>query len=288
MREQRIGMSAMRWLCDRIFYRPDRRDRGSPADPSLSYEDVFFPAADGAPLHGWFLPAATGAKARGAVLHLHGNAANVTGHYEFVRWLPAAGYHVLTFDYRGYGRSEGRVSREGTIEDAAAALDYIRGREDVDPGRVLVFGQSIGGAISVLLGARRRGQIRGLVVEGGFSDYRRIVCHHVMHHPLLTVLAWWLPFLVPKGFDPIDSVAAVSPVPVLFVHGKADHIVPWQMSQEMYERAGQPKEFWLIEGMDHYLVWEEEPEEVQARLLAFFETALSCGGELVEADAKRS
>ncbi len=120
-------------------------------------------------------------------------------------------------------------------------------------------------------------QIRGLVAEGGFCDYRQIVRHHVMGNPLLTVLAWWVPFLVPKGGDPIDSVEAISPMPVLFVHGKADHIVPWQMSQAMYDRAGEPKELWLIDEMDHYEVWEAQPEAAQARLSAFFEMALNRG-----------
>lgn len=282
------GESLLMRLSDRLFYRPDRRDRGSPTDHSLRYEDVFFPTADGSLLHGWFLPAETDGEARGTVLHLHGNAANVTGHYEFVRWLPAAGYQVLTFDYRGYGRSEGRVSRRGTAEDGAAALDYLRSREDVDRSRVMVYGQSIGAAAAVVLASKRRDQIRGLVAEGGFCDYRKIVRHHVMGNPLLTVLAWWVPYLIPKGSDPIDSVEAISPLPVLFVHGKADRVVPWQMSQAMYDRAGDPKELWLIDEMDHYEVWEAQPEAAQERLLAFFEMALSRGGELVETPAKRS
>ena len=275
------GESLLMRLSDRLFYRPDRRDRGSPADHSLRYEDVFFPAADGSRLHGWFLPAEADGAARGTVLHLHGNAANITGHYEFVRWLPAAGYDVLTFDYRGYGRSEGRASRRGMVEDGAAALDYLRGREDVDASRVMVYGQSIGAAVAVVMAAERRDQIQGLVAEGGFSDYRKIARHHVMRNPLLTVLAWWVPLVIPRGADPIDSVGAISPVPVLFVHGTADGVVPWRMSQAMYDRAGAPKELWLIDEMGHYEVWEAQPEAAQTRLLAFFELALDCGSDLV-------
>lgn len=273
------GESLLMRLSDRLFYRPDRRDRGSPKDHSLCYEDVFFPAADGSRLHGWFLPASADGVARGTVLHLHGNAANITGHYEFVRWLPAAGYDVLTFDYRGYGRSEGRVSRRGTVEDGAAALDYLRGRGDVDSTRLILYGQSIGAAVAVVLAAERRDQIRGLVAEGGFGDYREIVQHHVMNNPLLILMAWWAPFLIPKGRDPIESVGDIRPTPVLFVHGRADRIVPWQMSQAMYDRAGEPKDLWLIDGMDHYEVWEARPEEAQARLSAFFETVLDHGGD---------
>lgn len=263
--------------CDRVFYYPDQTLRSSPADYSIQFEDVLFQTADGARLHGWFLPAAT-PNVRGTVLHLHGNAANVTGHWEFVRWLPAAGYNVLTFDYRGYGRSEGRVTRAATIEDAHAALDYLRTRPDVDASRIVVWAQSIGGAIGVVLAADRRDEIRGIVVEGAFSSYRAIVRHHVLRHPLLLILAWWYPFLVGRTHDPIDCVDRIAPTPVLFVHGTADRIVPHKMSQTLYEKAKPPKDLWLVEDADHYDVWEIQPDAAQDRLLAFFAKALSAPG----------
>lgn len=259
-------------LCDRVLYLPDRENRGTPADEDLPYEDVFVATADGSKLHGWFLPA-TGPKARGTVLHLHGNAANITGHYKAACWLPASGYHLLTFDYRDYGRSEGRVTRAATIEDAAAALDYLRGRGDVENDRIFVFGQSLGGAVSIVLAARRRGQISGLVVDGAFSSYREIIRHHVMRNPLLLVLAWWFPYFVRRDFDAIDCVDRISPAPILFMHGTADRVVPARMSQALYDKARPPKELWLIEGVDHYAVWEEQPEAARRRVLDFFDRA---------------
>ena len=260
--------------CNRVFYYPDRKDRGSPAEHSLAFEEVFFKTEGDQMLHGWFLPAASGKPTRGTVLHLHGNAANITGHYEFARWLPAEGYNLLVFDYRGYGRSEGHVTRDGTIQDAMAALDYLRERGDLDSDRILVWGQSIGGAISVVLTAERRNQIRGLAVEAGFSCYRGIVRHHALHHPLLLVLAWWFPFLIDQEWCPIDYVDQVSPVPVFFIHGTTDRVVPCRMSQAMHDRAKPPKELWLIEGMDHYEVWQAQPEVAKRRLLEFFERTL--------------
>ena len=261
-------------ILDRVFYHPDRQDRGSPDEHSLEFEDAYFENPDGTRLHGWFLPAETDRAAWGTVLHLHGNAANITGHYDFIRWMPGAGLNVLTFDYRGYGQSEGRVTREGTIADGAAAMDYLRSRGDVDQARIFVFGQSMGAAVAIVLTARRRDQVRALVAEGGFSGHREIVRHHVMHRPLLFVLAWWFPFLVRRGLDPIDFVGEISPVPVLFMHGTADRVVPVRMSRELHERAGAGRSLWLIDGMDHYEVWEEQAEEAQQRLIEFFRSAL--------------
>lgn len=264
-------------LFDRPFYYPDRKDRGSPADHSLAYEDVFFHGAGGVRLHGWFLPAAGKGPAPATVLHLHGNAANITGHYEFVRWLPEAGYNVLTFDYQGYGRSAGRVTREGTIRDAHAALDYLRGRPEVDADRIVIFGQSIGGTVAAVVAVERKDQIQAVVIDSAFSGYRAIARHHVMRNPLLTVLAWWYPFGVSLGWDAIDFVGRIAPVPVMFMHGTEDRIVPWEMSRSLYEAATEPKELWLIDGMDHTEVWEAEPEAARGRLLDFYERALGGG-----------
>lgn len=254
--------------CDQLFYYPDRRDRGRPSDDGVAHEDVWFHAEDGVKLHGWFMPAA-GAP-RGAVLHVHGNAANITGHYQAVSWLPAEGYHVLTFDYRGYGRSEGRVTRVGTVRDTLAALDSLRARPEVRGRPVFVIGQSIGGAVAIAAAAERPGQVRGLVVDGAFSRYRDIAWHHVVRNPALLILGWWYPLMLSRAHDPIDCVKRISPTPVLFMHGTADRVVPHAMSKRLSDAAREPKELWLIEGMDHYEAWSERADEVHRRLLEFF------------------
>lgn len=263
--------------CDRVFYYPDRKVRGSPADQGVTYEDVFFSSADGVRLHGWFMPA-TGIP-RGTVLHLHGNAANITAHYEFVHWLPAAGYSVLTFDYRGFGESGGTISRQGTVLDAAAALDYLRSRRDVDAGRIILFGQSIGGAVATILAVQRKEHIAALALDSTFSSYKGIVKYHVTHQPVFLVLAWWLPLVIADGLDPVDHIASVSPAPVLVIHGKRDRIAPWEMGRSLYEAAKKPKDIWLIEDTNHMEVWFERPVEARARLVGFFEKALAAKNE---------
>ncbi len=260
--------------CDRVFYYPDMKDRGSPADESLVFEDTFFKTADGLKLHGWFLPVQRDTQPLGTVLHVHGNAGNITGHYQGVSWLPAAGYNVFTFDYRGFGRSQGRVTRHGTLTDAQAALDYILGRPDVDPNRVVVFGQSIGGAVAIVLTAERRDEIQALVVDGAFSGYRGVARHHVNRNPLLFALAWWYPFLVDEDLNPIDYVDRVSPVPLLLMHGRDDRVVPCSMSQALFEKAQDPKQVWLIEEMGHYEIWQRRPDEARRRVLDFLASAL--------------
>ena len=91
---------------------------------------MWLTAPDGSKLHAWFLPAQ--GRAKGTVLHLHGNAANVSNHLPLVAWLPPRGFNVLTLDYRGFGRSQGTPSLDGVVDDAAAALEYLRTRTGVD------------------------------------------------------------------------------------------------------------------------------------------------------------
>lgn len=254
--------------CDSLFYYPNRQTYGSPREYGLVHESVNFNSADGTRLHGWFLHAKV--RPLGTVLHLHGNAGNITGHFHHVAWLPAAGWNVLTFDYRGYGESHGRVSRAGTIADSRAALDYLLSRPDVDRARLIAFGQSLGGAIGIVLTAERK-ELRGLAVDGAFDSYRGIANWHVRRNPLLFCLGWWIPpLLMTKGYDPIDYVGRIAPRPLLIMHGTRDSVVDPNMARRLYAAAGNPKELWLIEGADHYGAIQDRADEVCPRLLAFF------------------
>jgi len=256
--------------CDGFFYHPTRTLYDLP-DRSHHYEEVRFPARDGVSLHGWFFK--TVGQACGTVLHLHGNAGNITGHFTHVAWLPNAGFNVLCFDYRGYGHSAGRISRPGSIEDAHGALDYLLVRADVDPERIVAFGQSLGGAVGIVLAAERT-EIRGLATEGAFDHYRRIASWHIRRNPLLFVLAWWVPWLMTDTHNPIDFVDRISPRPLLIMHGTDDRVVPVSMAHRLYSRAKQPKQLWLIEGIDHYEAYDVMPEQVQDRLATFFAKCL--------------
>jgi hypothetical protein len=254
--------------CDSFFYYPNARKYASPVEEGLKFESVHFAAKDGPRLHGWFFPA-TG-EPKGTVLHLHGNAGNITGHFPHITWLPAEGWNVLCFDYRGYGQSDGKVTRAGTVCDAHAALDYLLKRPGVDPQRIVVFGQSLGAAIGVVLAAERK-EVRGLAMDGSFDSYRRIVSWHIRRNPFLLVLAWWFPKLcVPCEYDPIDTIAKIAPRPVFIMQGTADGVVNPAMAQRLYAAAGEPKELWMVEGADHYGAMQDMPEESHPRVLEFF------------------
>ncbi len=257
---------------DRFFYHPNRCDYGSPADLGLTFETVVIPSTGGVRLHGWFFPARP--PVAGTILHLHGNAGNVSGHFQHVAWLPADHWSVLCFDYRGYGRSTGRVTRAGTLEDARAALDFLLARGDVDPDRVAVFGQSLGGAVGIVLAAERQ-EVRGIIADGAFDSYRRIAGHHILRNPLLLALAWWAPWFIGRDFDPIDHVARIAPRRILIMHGTADEIVPVSMARRLHAAAGEPRELWLVEHANHYEAMQERFDKARPRLLAFLQRCIA-------------
>ena len=234
--------------CTGLFFWPDRELPFTPARFDLEYREVHFHAPGGPLLHGWVLPATP---ARGVVLHLHGNAANIAGHLPAVAWLPAEGWSVLTFDYRGYGRSGGEPDLAGLHADVRAALDHARRRWPELP--LVVFGQSLGGALAVWLVGREApaDEVAGLVLEGAFGGYREIARDKLaegwLTWPLQVPLSW----TVSDAYRPLDAISGVAPRPVLILHARDDPVVPASHGERLYRAARNPKELWWVSGAAH-------------------------------------
>lgn len=229
---------------ERLFFYPDR----SPFVTPPGVEDVAFTTADGRTLHGWFIPPtgrAADAPPAPAVLHVHGNAGNVSHHLVFCRFLADKGFAVLLFDYRSYGRSDtGPLRRRNLLADADAALDALLARPGVDPDRVAVYGNSLGGVIGLAL-ARRRPEVRAVVSAAAFSRWQRVAADYT---GLLGRA------LIRHGLDAEDSAAALGDRPLLIIHGTADEIVPAYHAERIADAAraaGVPVTVALLEGITH-------------------------------------
>jgi fermentation-respiration switch protein FrsA (DUF1100 family) len=254
---------------ERMFFYPDSARYTHPESFGLRHEDVFISTADGLRLHGWWLPAKAAAKA--TVLHLHGNAANVSNHLPLVAWLPAEGFNVLMLDYRGFGRSEGKPTLDGVVEDAAAALKYLRTRADVDPQRLIVLGQSLGGATALRLLARDSAGVRLAVIESAFASYRGIArdaaLQSVVLAPLLPIA---LPMLPAGSDDPIAQLPKI-PVPLLIVHGTADEVIPFAHGERLAAAAARA-EFLRVDHARH--MESLTGADVQRRIVAAMAAAV--------------
>jgi fermentation-respiration switch protein FrsA (DUF1100 family) len=245
------GMMLVLAGCNGMFFFPYRTQVRSPDQLGLKYEDVYFPARDGTRLHAWFLPGT--ARVQGTILFLHGNAENISTHIMSVQWLPAQGFNVFLPDYRGYGASAGEPSVEGVQDDVDSALRTLLARPDVEPDRLVVFGQSLGGAIAIYNVAHSpsRRHIRGLAVESAFSSYRGIAREKLGAFWLTWPLQYPLSWLVSDRYSPADAVAEISPIPLIIIQGDHDPIVTVGHARRLYELAREPKELWVVPGSGH-------------------------------------
>ncbi|MCC7389242.1 MAG: alpha/beta fold hydrolase [Phycisphaerales bacterium] len=194
-------------------------------------EDVSFESADGTRLHGWFM-AGAGADAEHpgpAILHVHGNAGNVSSHESFSSFFPGRGFSVFLFDYRGYGRSddEGPLRRADLLRDTQAALAVLEARPEVDPDRIGVYGVSLGGAFA-LHAAAGDPSVRAVATVSAFSTWPGAA------NDLAPVLG---AILMRPGLDPEDGAAALGGRPYLILHGLADEIVNSRHAERLAKAA---------------------------------------------------
>jgi uncharacterized protein len=263
--------------CSSFYFHPDNQLYINPAKIGLIHEDVYFPTSAGLKLHGWFLPAR--GEAKGTVLFLHGNAQNISAHIDSVKWLPARGFNVFLPDYRGYGKSEGAPSLDGSIADIESALGYVLQHKTVDANRVAVFAQSLGGSLATYAIAHSKHQknIRALIIEGAFSDYRDIAQEKLANFWLTWPLQWPLSFAFDNRFSPIQNIYLIKELPTLFIHGDADIIVPVHHGRALHEVANAPKDLWIIAGGKHIDAMRRQ--EYQDRLVNYLSQVLDKPGK---------
>jgi uncharacterized protein len=253
-----------------LFFHPDDRPYTSPQRLGVSARDVTFPAEDGSVLHGWWL-AAQGA-ARATVVHAHGNAANISNHLPQVAWLPAAGVNVLMFDYRGFGRSEGRASLHGVVADTRAAI--AAARREAPGTRLVLLGQSLGGASSIRAAATEQAagahDLVLLVSDSAFASYRGIArdAARGLLMPLGALASLSLPG---EADDPLAAIARVN-MPVLLLHGERDRVIPFEHGERLHAAANEPKTFVRIADGGHLDALPRA--DVRARIRAAIDAAV--------------
>jgi fermentation-respiration switch protein FrsA (DUF1100 family) len=237
--------------CTGLFFQPMRQHVHSPMDAGVAFRDIALTASDGVRLHAWVLPAQ--GEARGVVVFLHGNAENISTHVASVLWLPARGYHVVVPDYRGYGRSEGKPSLDGVLRDVDAATAYAADPMNFGGLPIVLFGQSLGGALALVHAGdpAHRERLAGVISDSAFSGFRDIAREKLRLWWVTRWIAWPLGWLVDDDARPVDAVARIAPVPVLLIHGDRDVIVPVQHSSRLFDAARAPKTQWIAPGAGH-------------------------------------
>ncbi len=218
-----------------LVYFPSRFPDG---DWSLKagVEDAWFTSNDGTKLHGWFLQVE---QPHAVVLFCHGNGGSIAWRRDLLDVFRALRVSALLWSYRGYGRSEGSPHEAGILQDARAARDWLAKRAAVKKTDIVLWGESLGGAVTIDLA---QDGARALILESTFTSMPAVAAYHYPWLPVRTLMR--------NRYDSLAKIAGYHG-PLLQFHGDADSIVPYELGRQLFDAANQPKEFVTMEGADH-------------------------------------
>jgi uncharacterized protein len=198
----------------------------------LHYEDVWFQSTDGNNLNGWYFPKKS---AKRAILYCHGNGEHLGLMGELGAHLrEALDAAVLVFDYRGYGRSEGKPTEAGCVADGQAARRWLAKRTGIAPRDVILMGRSLGGGVAVALAAADGAET--LILENTFPSLPAVAASR---YP-------WLPvgWLMVNQYDSINRISQYRGR-LLQAHGADDTLIPIGLARELYEACPSSAKRWV-------------------------------------------
>ncbi|MCU0541901.1 MAG: lysophospholipase [Oscillatoriaceae cyanobacterium Prado104] len=251
-----------------LIFRPSYKISELPNSPDfkMPYREVQIPVANtGEYLHAWWVEALTDReqfhpiqnepakviKSRMTILYLCGAGGNKSYYNNLARVqaLRQLGFSVLVIDYRGFGASQGQFPREAQFyQDSQAAWDYLVKVRQIPAREIVIYGESLGGAIALDL-AVKNSAAKAVIVQSSFTKMAEVVTQQnwMRLFPIEVILT--------EKFDSLKKVRSLQ-IPVLFIHGTADDIVPAYMSDQLYKAAPEPKQIFLIPGARHYAIYQ--------------------------------
>ena len=236
----------MRFFEIRSIFYPERRIEFTPYSDGLDYEDVFFMTKDGLKLNGWFMPARN---PHSVVLYFHGNAGNISHRIEVAKFFNEKNFDFFIIDYRGFGMSQGHPFEKGTYLDALAAYEYLVKVKGIPAEKIVIYGKSLGAAVAIDLANKIKAG--ALICESGFTSTADLARDIYKFIPL------WL--FVTQKYESLKKVDKIN-IPKLFIHSKNDEIIPFRHGERLFEKAQEPKEFYVMQGghNDAFYIYSDE------------------------------
>jgi uncharacterized protein len=272
-RSQAIGM-----LTQSVDTRPEVQV--FPSAFGLDYEEVLVASADGTKLVGWYIPSQNGA----AVMAQHGYKANRVDMLNQAAMLARHGYGVLVTSVRAHDFSGGTqvAFGEPVMADLDAWYRYLLTRDDVDPERIGILGNSYGGML-VIEYASENPQIKAVVAQSPFSSLEDTTNASVKFYtglapfPFAPLILGWAEREGGFEADEIDAtrwIGRISPRPVFLMQGGADEVISPDSGQKLYDAAGEPKELWFEPELGHTDFDHARAREYESRVVAFYDRYL--------------
>ncbi len=234
----------IKYLENRGIFYPAKNIEATPDQINLSFEDIYIDTKDKFKINAWFIP---NTNAKYTLIFCHGNAGNIGDRLDKIGLLHGLGMNIFIIDYRGFGRSQGRVSEDSIYLDAKATYDYLLNSRKIKREHIILYGESIGSAVVIDLAAKEK--IGGLIVEGAFSKGRDMA---KKIYPFLPAL------LFSNKFDSLEKIKKVN-APKLFIHSENDEMIPLGLAEKLYHAAHQPKRFVKIRGTHNTAFLDSQP-----------------------------
>ncbi len=188
------------------------------------------------------------------ILVFHSNAGNLQQRWSLnfnkrpriskYNFLLQADYSVFVASYRGYGDNPGTPNEQLLIEDAEVILQWLLKKENISPENIILFGESLGSAVSIALAEKHN--VKGLILEGApssFIDVGKKIFPFVPKKQIKKVLkgnTWKSKLRIKKVHSP-----------VLFLHREKDYMVSLDLGKNLFEAANEPKKLFIVKGRGH-------------------------------------
>lgn len=231
------------WAYDKVLFHPTKKTDGVWTNREVDghkYEDVFFKSKNGSRLHGWFFEVPD---AQFTVLFNHGNGLNLSFREDELKLLLGTGVNILTYDYQGYGLSEGEPTMPKVLDDSLAAYNYLVETKHISPDRIIIFGESLGTAIAGNLASRVK--CAGVILQCPLASVKRRGTEIFFPVALYPDFMW-----VESGLNNVHNFAGTH-APLLIIAGTADPMIPIAHADDLYREASEPKTYVRIDGAGH-------------------------------------
>lgn len=229
----------------KYVYFPIKEISGSPFDYGIDFNDVYFETSDGITLNGWYIEQREqktidiGKNNLKTIIIFHGNGGNISYSLDLIELFYKMKLNIFIVDYRGYGKSEGVTTENGTYLDALASWGYLVGEKRIKPEEIIIFGKSLGGSIAAYLASSRNPS--ALIIDSTFTSIKDIGCQLYPYLPVRRFFKF--------NYD-TEKYLKKTHCPVLIIHSRDDEYIPFSHGIKLFEIAEQPKYFLEIEG-DH-------------------------------------
>ncbi|GAB7141137.1 alpha/beta hydrolase [Deferribacterales bacterium RsTz2092] len=238
--------------CESLFFYPDKTLYYYPALIMSAPVDTAFISKDNSTtLHGWFFSPKE--KPKGYILYLHGNGGNVSSQTPAMLWLVKAGYRLFTFDYRGYGISQGAPDIKGVVDDSLAAFDFMLRAVPADE-KVYILGQSMGGALAIDLAAltTQQARIKAVITDSAFSSWRVVARETADKYLFSWAFQYPISWFFDDKYSPITLYGRIPEnIPLIHIHNIGDRVVRSNHSEKLAKAGGKRAKLWMLNYSGH-------------------------------------